>query len=131
MKSGAIPSEHYCSFILPGDANLDSILRKQGFDQFRPFHEAIIAGIEIIFIPDVKNLRGIFDPVKIEMINRIPGNSLILIDDGKGGTLNEVLHAELLADRLYKRGFAGSHATIESKHPGIRKSLQQFPGCGR
>ena len=52
----------------------------------------------------------------------------VIIDNGKGGRGDNVIDAQLLAQRLDEGGLAGTHLAVEGKHVALTHLADELTG---
>ena len=97
------------------DGYADGVLGQQFLDEFRPFYETGVAAVEIVIDADVVGLTETLDTVEVKVIDGTTFSSLILVDNGEGGTVDRVGHAQCLTDSLDERRLARTHGGVEGK----------------
>lgn len=107
------------------NGNADDIFGKDVLNEFGPLDEAGVAAVEIVVGTDIESFLDTLDAVEIEMEDgTIENLGVILVDDGKGGTVDDIVHTEFFAEGLDEGGLSCSHLAVESTYP-------TFAGSGR
>ncbi len=81
---------------------------------------------KVILIAQVKSLGESFQPVKVKMKQRISFPGMVFVDNGERRTVYHIGRAQHLTDLPDESGLSGSHLSIKSKNPPLRKFGDQF-----
>lgn len=98
----------------------DGLFGQQLLDQFGPFEQADVAGVEVILIAHIVDFFQALYAVEIEMEDAPIGRCVVIfVDDGKGGRVDNVNDAHFLAEGFDERGFTDAHLTIKSEDGAV------------
>ena len=62
------------------------------------------------------------------MVNQFAAVRTVFIDDGEGGRVDDVLHAEAFAYGFGEGGLTGSHLAVHGKDGVVAHGCDKFPG---
>lgn len=91
------------------------IIRKKMRNPFGPLYQANVLAVYTIFHTGSYGFFFILQAVKINMVNGM-GSAFILINNRKGRTANRAFNLQVLAQRMHKSGFAGTHLSVQGKN---------------
>ena len=116
------------SVVLHLDVHVHEGVGQQGGDVFRPFDEAQASAVEVFLRAEVEGFLHAVDAVAVEVVDGAPVGGFVLVDDGEGGAVHRVLHAQYVADGADEGGFAGSHGAVEGEHAAVAHEADEAAG---
>ena len=87
------------------DGHLDGIFGKKVFDELGPLNETEGTTVEIILIAHVIDFLQALDAVEVEVEDALI-MSFVLVDNGEGGTGDDILNTQFLTDSFDEGGLS-------------------------
>ena len=114
---------------IDGDADFESLFRKELLDVFRPLHDAEAAAVKVIIEADFNRFGQSVDPVEIEMVHRLAVTAHVFIDDGESRRADRIGHSQHLADCRGEGCLSGTHRGKECHQRAVADLFKKFRRC--
>ena len=109
---------------------MNRIVREYRLQKLRPFDKAETTAIEIVFYTQIQGVFYLVEPVAVEVIDQFARMiRAVLVDNRKGGAIDNVRDTQLLAYGFDESGLARTHRSIKGKNGIVAHQRNEVACC--